>query len=114
MEGLVGNIDNIQGSSNKVLKAYITEYLYRSRIAISRENADLFIKLIESKTFNFTAPENEFKDIDEPMERFINYLIITLLKIIVDNDNAWAETILNHLLCLIKKYETNERLLFGI
>jgi len=96
-----------------ILKDYIVEYLYKNNRNITKQTVECLVKIVE--TTSFTAPKSISGEIKEQgMKALTNKRIVSLLNTILNDDKFWAESILGHLIELIKELYNNKELLFGI
>ena len=111
---LINEIDTLKHI--EALKNYIVEYMYDDHRILSRKTADDFLKLIKSKSINFTAPKSlsEVSNKIDPITNLRNRKILALIRSIMNDDKSWAVTILKYFMELIKNSLDNPELLFGL
>lgn len=121
---IINGIDLIQAEpyEMRIFKFDITDYLHDSRATMTKQTAEYIIRLVESKTFHFTSPENlneislENNDsVEQELENLSGNRIVALLNEIMAAEKMWAENIWQHLMGQIRIYfEKNEAYLFGL
>ena len=105
-----------------IFKAYLSEYVCDTKNILSPQLGEHILRLIESKIFNFTAPENlklmsqkrEGKSLIEELDILTNLKLIEILNKITLFDRSWAKSIFEYYFLKIKEHFNNEEKLFAL
>jgi len=105
---LIKKLDEVD---EEVMVDYIIEYLFEDNV-ISKQKAECIVNLLTTKSVHFTSPYNLDNILHEPIVR--NKRIQIMLKKVIEDDKLWAETILKHLIDLVKTKSDEEAIVFGL